>query len=73
MKLQRFVTALLLFPFVVALLIFGNNHAINIAFSIVAIVAMGEFFNAFKGIANPVRWIRICHCCVISFFRFSSG
>lgn len=59
MKLKRLVTGLIGFPLVVALLIFANNYVIDIVFSIVAILAMREFFNAFSKIGRPIRWARI--------------
>ncbi|MCL2383402.1 MAG: hypothetical protein FWC79_04555 [Oscillospiraceae bacterium] len=66
MKTKRILTALVGFPLVVALLILGNNHVINVAFAIVAIFAIKEFFDAFKNKANPVRWIRIPFSCSYS-------
>jgi len=57
MKLKRLLTGLIGFPLVVALLILANNYIIDIVFSIVAILAMREYFNAFGKNGRPVRWI----------------
>ena len=59
MSFQRFITALIGFPLVVLLLIFGNAYIVSAVFSIIAIMAVREFFNAFSKKANPVKWIRI--------------
>jgi signal transduction histidine kinase len=44
-------------PLVAVLLIFGNKYIVDVAFSIVAILAIEEYFHAFSKKANPVRWI----------------
>lgn len=59
MRIKRVITALLGFPIVALILIFGNNHVVNIAFSIVAILSIKEYFYAFSKKYNPIRWIRI--------------
>jgi len=72
MKTKRILTALIGFPIVVLLLIFGNNHVINVVFAITAIMAIREFFNAFKKRANPVKWLRLYYCGINSPFIHNS-
>ncbi len=64
--MSRIISALILFPLVVVLLIFGNVYVIDVAFSIVALMAMNEYFNAFKEKANPVKWIGYISCLLIA-------
>ena len=63
--MSRLISALVLFPLVVVLLIFGNVYVIDVAFSIVALLAMNEYFNAFKEKANPVKWLGYIACLLI--------
>lgn len=64
--MSRVISALILFPLVVLLLIFGNVYVIDAAFSIVALMAMNEYFNAFKEKANPVKWLGYISCLLIA-------
>lgn len=64
--MSRVISALILFPLVVVLLIFGNVYVIDAAFSIVALLAMNEYFNAFKEKANPVKWLGYISCLLIA-------
>ena len=59
MNIKRVTTALIGFPLVALVLIFGNIYIVDIAFSIIAIMALYEYFHAFKSKekANPVTWI----------------
>jgi CDP-diglyceride synthetase len=59
MKITRIISGLIGFPLVVLLLVFGNIYLIDIAFAIVALIAMKEYLNAFSKKAKPVKWIRI--------------
>ena len=52
--IKRFVSAILGFPLVAILLVFGNNYVVDIAFAIVAIMGLYEYFNVFKGKAKPI-------------------
>ena len=57
MDIKRLLTALIGFPIIAAILIFGNKYVIDITFSIIAMLALYEFFNTFKEKNNPIRWI----------------
>ena len=57
MDIKRVLTALIGFPIIAAILIFGNKYVIDITFSIIAMFALYEFFNSFKEKNTPIRWI----------------
>ena len=57
MDIKRYTSALLGMPLVVIILVFGNKYVVDIAFAIVAAMSLHEYFNAFKGKANPVIWM----------------
>lgn len=64
--MSRVISALILFPLVVVLFIFGNVYVIDAVFSIVALMAMNEYFNAFKEKAKPVKWLGYISCLLIA-------
>ena len=57
MNAKRITTALIGFPLVVIILTFGNKYIVDICFSIIAMLSLQEFYNAFKEKAKPIRWI----------------
>ena len=67
--MSRIISGLILFPLVVIFLIFGNIHIVDAVFAVVAILAMNEYFNAFKEKANPVKWIGYIACILIAFIH----
>ncbi len=73
MDIKRWVSALVGMPLVVILLVLGNNYVVDITFAIVAGLSLHEYFNAFKGKANPVIWIRICSLCINSLYSCDSS
>lgn len=73
MDIKRWVSALVGMPLVVILLVLGNNYVVDITFAIVAGLSLHEYFNAFKGKANPVIWIRICSLWINSIYSYNSS
>ena len=69
MSAKRIISALILFPFVALLLIFGNQIVIDVAFSIVAIICLHEFYHAFKEKNKPVEWIGYAVAILIAFIH----
>lgn len=57
MDIKRWVSALVGMPLVVIILVLGNTYIVDITFAIVAGLSLHEYFNAFKGKANPVIWM----------------
>ena len=67
MDIKRFLTAIIGFPLVMILLIFGNKYIIDAIIAIIAIIAMHEYA---KCAANKdikvIAWIRIFSTCLYS-------
>lgn len=58
MDIKRLTSALIGFPLVVIILVFGNKYIVDVTFAIVAIISLHEYFNAFKEKeVHPVIWI----------------
>lgn len=62
MSVKRITTALIGFPLVAIILTLGNKYIVDIGFSIIAMLSLQEFYNAFKEKAKPIRWVRIFIC-----------
>lgn len=69
MDIKRLTSALLGFPLVVIILVFGNKYIVDIAFAIVAAMSLHEYFNAFKEKAHPVIWIGYLASALIAFIH----
>ena len=69
MKLKRILSGVIGLPIVALILIYGNTYIIDILFSIVAIIAIYEYFNAFKENNRPVKWIGYISCILIAFLH----
>jgi phosphatidate cytidylyltransferase len=69
MNLKRILTGVIGLPIVALILIFGNIYLIDIIFSIVAIIAIHEYFNAFSKKHKPVKWIGYLMCVIIAFLH----
>ena len=48
MDIKRVTSALLGFPLVIVVLLFGNKYVIDVVMAIVAIISLQEYFNAYK-------------------------
>ena len=59
MDIKRITSGLLGFPLVLLILVLGNNIVVAIALTIIAFLAMNEYFNAISKVAKPVKWLRI--------------
>lgn len=57
MNIARFTSALLGMPLVIIILVFGNIYVVDIAFAIIAAIALHEFLKCFEGKAKPIIWI----------------
>ena len=66
MDIKRITSGLLGFPLVLIVLIIGNIYVVDVALSIIAILAMDEYFNAISKIAKPVKWIGYISCLSIA-------
>ena len=54
-NVTRIVSGLILFPLVAIILIWGNKYLVDVVISLIAILSLHEFYNAFKGKANPIK------------------
>ena len=69
MDMKRITSALLGFPLVLVVLLLGNKIVVDVALSIIALLAMSEYFNAVKKISNPVKWLGYVSCFSIAFIH----
>ena len=70
MEIKRITSGLLGFPLVLIILIFGNNIVVSIALTIIALLAMNEYFNAISKVTNPVKWLGYLSCISIAVVSF---
>lgn len=66
MDIKRITSALLGFPLVLIILIFGNNYIVDICLAGIAVLSMQEYFNAVSKDAKPVRWLGYLSCLFIA-------
>lgn len=66
MKLKRILSGIIGLPIVALILIFGNIYVIDVVFTIVAIIAMYEYLNAFKKDNKPAKLIAYISCLLIA-------
>lgn len=69
MNIKRIMTALIGLPLVALVLVFGNQYIIDISFSIIAILSLNEFYNAFKETSKSMRWIGYILAIAIAFIH----
>lgn len=69
MDIKRFISAGLLFPVIAILLTFGTNVMIDVFISIVAILCLHEYNNAFSKKAKPIKWIGVLAALTIPFWN----
>lgn len=66
MDIKRIISSLLGFPLVVFILLIGNKVVVDIALSIVALLAMNEYLNAVSKVSKPVKWLGYLSCLSIA-------
>lgn len=62
MDIKRLTSGLLGFPLVLLVLLIGDKVIVDIALSIIALIAMNEYLNAIGKVAKPVKWISYVSC-----------
>ena len=71
---KRLMSALVGFPLVVLLLLFGNQLAIDITFSIISIICLTEFYGTFKEKnIKPIKWLGYALSISIAFMHVISN
>ena len=68
MDLKRLSSAILGLPMVIIVLLLGNKYVIDVALSIVAIISLHEYYNAFSKY-KPIKWIGYLACILIAFIQ----
>lgn len=68
-NLKRVSSALLGFPMVIVVLLFGNKFVIDVALAIVALISLHEYFNAFSKNYKPIQWLGYLLAICISFIH----
>ena len=68
-NVTRIVSGLILFPLVAIILIWGNKYLVDVVISLIAILSLHEFYNAFKGKANPIKSIGYIAASSIAFIH----
>ena len=69
MDIKRLTSGLLGFPLVLLVLLIGDKIVVDIALSIIALLAMSEYFNAIAKVSRPVRWLGHLSCFSIAFIH----
>ena len=69
MNIKRITTALLGVTLVILILVLGNEYVIDVTFAAIAAICLHEYFNSFKGKANPVIWIGYLSSAAIAFIH----
>ena len=57
MKIKRILSGLILAAVFATILVLGNPTVVNMSISIVALIAINEYFNSFKGKYNVDKWV----------------
>lgn len=68
--IKRIISGVILFSALLIILIFGNTTIVNIAVSIVGILAISEYFNAFKNKDKGDRIVGLIVAIIIAFLDF---
>lgn len=68
MDLKRLSSAILGLPMVIIVLLLGNKYVIDVALSIVAIISLHEYYNAFSKY-KPIKWIGYLCAILICFIH----
>jgi len=66
MNIKRITSSLLGFPLVLIILLIGNKYIVDVALSIIAIIAMNEYLKGIEKVAKPVKWIAYVSCLSIA-------
>ena len=66
MDIKRITSGLLGFPLVLLILLIGDKIIVDVALSIIALLAMNEYFNAVSKVSKPVRWLGYLSCLSIA-------
>ena len=66
MDIKRITSGLLGFPLVVIIFLIGDKYIVDILLTIVAILAMSEYFHAVSKVCKPIKWVGYLSCLSIA-------
>ncbi len=69
MNIKRLTSSILGFPIVLVILVFGNKYIVDIAFAVIAIMSLHEYFKAMKNKSKPVTWLGYVAASLIAFIH----
>lgn len=71
MEPKRIISSLIGFPIVALILVFGNKYVVDVTMCIIAMIALYEYFNAFKDQQQNknLRWIAYASSLLIAFIH----
>lgn len=69
MNFKRIISSVLGIPLVILIVVFTNQTLIDIAFCIIALIAITEYLNAFSKKAKPIKWIAYVCAIMIAFIH----
>lgn len=69
MDVKRITSGLLGFPLVVIIFLIGNKYIVDVLLTIVAILAIDEYFKAVSKTCKPIKWVGYLSCISISFIH----
>ena len=69
MKDTRLISGLLGIPLVIIILVFANVYIVDIAFAIIAVMTLHEYFKALNQKVNPVVEVGYCSTVLIAIFH----
>lgn len=69
MDIKRITSAVIGFPIIATILIWGNKYMIDIGLSLVAILSLYEYFHAIRNKAKPIEWIGYVAAICIAFIH----
>ena len=72
MNVKRILTALIGFPIVLCLLVFGNKYILDVILAIIAIISMNEYINCVSKKAKVISWISYLCVASIAFLHIVS-
>lgn len=65
-NMKRIISAMIMIPIIVIILLLNNKYILDVVLSIIAILAIHEYFNAVSKESKPVRWIGYVCCLSIA-------
>lgn len=70
MNVKRILTALIGFPIVVCLLVFGNKYIVDVVLALIAIISMNEYIRCASEKTHVISWISYLCVASIAFIHY---